>query len=878
VKRLLAVALLALGSACSSGTTFISADFRGPAAVVAFQGVADAGGTPQPWIAVASSRGNELRIIDPETDLPVRNATLAFPLSVPTLARPIYLASGSLHDSLPDALVVASGGLSIQLIGTWYSPVNQIPLFGVAEQWNLDSVVEAGAQIVGLAVASVPTGTPAGDPPVYPVVQGKAWVVAAVSEGFSGGGGSLVVLEIARGEGGVIALGAPVAVKPLGFDPVAIATSPDNFHLYLASSGPIPGANGPVLGIAEVDASAGRDAVWPVLGLDGKAPTTSVAAAILGERTVTAWFNFDAPVLRVFAALDPSGCGPTQPIECGIATFDPLRGGLAADPAPSIGTVPKQGYRTPMPVSAVPLTFAVAMPASIAGPVNPGLPKGAQACYSPATTGAPLPVCPDAGIPGGGFVVFNGGGVPQAFAQIAAGSLWWSSAIGQVGSGDGNAITMDLGRFGPVDFVSPVNDTLTNTQVTRALPVGPAGPTNGTGNFGFPANTSAVGLLNRSGIVDNTPEAMILDIIVTPGFTRNEAWLASYQGLLPSLSLRRGVVGLNADGATLYVAIQEAYAPPPAGVLPAASPWVPLAEVASPNFAIHPAIPFGRPADIAQFILDEDPCLPTRPNWIPSTGGAPVYDPTKPPQAHEAPIETFLPKDAALYPVGALSLGVPTDPTLASEYACLVDALRAQPGTVLTAFETVPIAGTDYLRGIWIRAGEFVLVGSNTGYAGRPVEGIRYDFAWADEEQLAGEALIVSRKARRYWYPAFYEICEIVGCYQGFPEMIDPMAPGPVVGFTLASYCRSPVTPTDCDPATSPPARDAGVSFATVSGFVPTVRRPASASVPTNATTFDKSTIPGLEWKGRVFYTTFAGGVLFDVPPGLDSGQPTTVR
>jgi hypothetical protein len=255
-----------------------------------------------------------------------------------------------------------------------------------------------------------------------------------------------------------------------------------------------------------------------------------------------------------------------------------------------------------------------------------------------------------------------------------------------------------------------------------------------------------------------------------------------------------------------------------------------------------------------------------------------VYDSTKPPQAHEAPVGSFLAPDPVLYPSGALLLALPSDPTLAAEYTCLVDALRQQPGNVLTAFQTVTTSTTDYLRGIWVRAGGFLLVGNSSGYAGRPELGVRYNFAWGDEESLSGEALLVARKARRFWYPAYYEPCDSApGCYLGFPEMTDPMEPGPVVGFTLGSYCQPSITPADCDPATSPPARDAGVSFSTTSGFVPVTRRPLNASVGTSSTTFDKSLI-GQENKGRVYYTTFAGGALFDVPPGLDSGQSVTIR
>ena len=878
MRRVLLAALL-LGTGCSSGNVTLFADFRGPAAVAAFWGAGGSSTALVPWIAVASSRGNELRIINPGNDSPQRSANLAFPLSVPTVERPVHLAAGSMQDGGPDVLVVAGTGTVVQLIGTWYAPVNRIPLIVVAAEWDLTGIVEPGSEILGLTVAAVPTGTPVGDPPVAAAAAGKAWVIAAFSTGSAGGGGKLVVLEVARGEGGAIALAGIPVVKPLGFDPGAITAAPDNLHLYCASNDPIPTPGGPtVLGVAEIDTSSGLGSPWPVRGLDGRAPTTSVAAAIVGERTVSTWWDFQAPALRVYAAIAPSGCGIRGRIECGIATFDPSRGGLASDPAPDIGFVPKQAYRAPMPVGAIPLSLAVAMPPENPGTVSPGLVGGSQVCYSPTTPSSGLPVCPSAGLPGGGFATFNEGGVPQGFMLLAAGSQWWSSAAGLVAAGDGNVYLLDLGRFGPLDLVSPVNDPLTNTQVTKAIPIGPAGPSAGTQSLGFPDGTSAVGLQNSKGLVNSDPAAMVKDIIVWPGFTRSESWLASYQGFLPGLARRRGVVGLGADGASLYLAIQEPYAPPTAGILPANSPWVPLAEVGSPEFAVHAADTYGQPADIVQFILDADPCTPTRPNWVPASGGPAVYDPTKPAQAHEAPIASILGADPALYPVGALAIAAPVDPPLAAEYSCLVAALQQQPGNVFTAFQTIPTTSTSEVKGIWIRAGGFVLVGSGAGYAGRPRLGVRYNFAWADEDQLSGEALNVARKARRFWYPAYYDACSGEACYLGFPEMMDPMEPGPVVGFTLRRYCESNVTPPDCDPATSPPARDTGVSFSTISGFVPTTRRPANASVGTSGTSFDKSLISGQESKGRVFYTTFAGGALYDLPPGLAPNQAVTVR
>jgi len=873
VKRLLALVSL-LAAACSSGTTFIAADFRGPSAVAAFWGAGGSTDELVPWIAVASSRGNELKIVNPATDLPQRSANLSFPLSVGTLERPIHLAAGSLHDGRADALVVASSGTVIQLVGTWYAPVGNTPLLGVAVQWDLVNLVDPGSAVLGLVVVPVPTGTATGNPPVYGVVEGKAWVIAAMSGGSSSTGGKLVVLEIERGDDGeaIVLSGVPV-VKPLGFNVAAMTASPDNFHVYSATTDPISTADGKtVLGVAEIDVSGGLLAPWPVRGLDGHAPTNLVAAAFVGERKVASWWDFEAPALRVYAALDSSGCGPTQRISCGIATFDPSLGGLATDPAPEGGSVPKQGYRAPMLPTTVPLALAVAIPAANPGTIAPGLSQGSQVCYSPATPGIALPPCP-AVASSTAVVQFNGNGFAQRFMEIYSGIPWWSSAAGQVASGDGNTFLLDMGRFG-----APSLNSKLQKQILGATPAVPAGPTDGTADLGFPSGTSAVGLVNAAGSVDSEPLSLAQDIVTWPGFTRSEVWTVVYQGLLPGLALHRGVVGLGADGATLYVALQEAYAPPPAGVLDANSPWVPLAAVASPDLAIHTVDAYGLPGDIAQFALDVDPCTPTRPNWVPAAGGAPVYDPTKTPQPHEAPIQSFLAADPILYPVGALSLAVPVDPTLADEYACLVHALRAQPGSVLSAFRTIPTSTTDSVKGVWVRTGGFVLAGTESGYAGRPQLGVRYEFAWGNEDQLSGESLMIARKARRFWYPAYYEPCAVVGCYSGYPELRDPMEPGPAVAFMLGRYCKAKVTPGDCDPAVSPPARGAGVDFTTLSTFVLDARRPTNASVGTSVTTFDRSLIPGLEYKGRVFYTTFAGSALYDVPPGLPAAQSFTIR
>jgi hypothetical protein len=235
VKPRLPLALtVLLLAACSSGNAVVLAAMRGPVAVVPFSGInpdrPEAGLVP--LIAVASFRGNELRLIDPSIDAPIAGPNIAYALAVPTLPRPTYLASGSLKDGKADVLVVASSGEQVQLIGTWLDGTNG---FGVVSTWDLTGVAGLGAQVLSLAVASIPSGPATGTPPVAATVPGQAWVLVGFSDPQDVSGGQLVVLEVARQPDGSIALAGPATVKPLGFSPVAMAVAPDNVHIYFAS-------------------------------------------------------------------------------------------------------------------------------------------------------------------------------------------------------------------------------------------------------------------------------------------------------------------------------------------------------------------------------------------------------------------------------------------------------------------------------------------------------------------------------------------------------------------------------------------------------------------------------------------------------------------
>jgi hypothetical protein len=604
----------------------------------------------------------------------------------------------------------------------------------------------------------------------------------------------------------------------------------------------------------------------------------SVAAAFVGERIQSNFYTFAPPALRVYAALAPSGCGPERDIACGVATFDPALGGLAADPAPAGLTgsdVPNQTYRTPIFVPSLPLAMGIALPAAVPASESPGLAFGSQVCQSPGVAGVPLPLCPAVTeVPT--LPAFNGSGAPQSFMLQAppTGQLW-TSAVGITTGVDGFAYVQDLGRFGPVNSVSMLNDDTTRTSAFDSVPVVPAGPVGNSAFFGSPPGTAAIGLWADAAqppVVVTSTTTLPKVTTVWPGFTRDDHWLLSYQGVLPGLAGRRSVLGLSADG-TLYVGIQESAVPAPDGVLPASSYWVPRMFVGRPDVGVHSVEQNGPPGDIAQFLLDVDPCPSKRPNWIPANQTTPAYDPTKPPQAHEAVVLSLIDPDVSLYPGGALRLGPAADAALADEYRCLVDwfQLPANAGKVLTAFQDTG-ADLEWVRGTWVRAGGLLLAGTNAGYAGRPELDVSFELAWADETGLSGEALVLARKARRFFYPSAFPIRP----YAGFPGLTDPMQPGPALGFRVGRYCVSGVT--DCDPLTSPPARDAGVDFFTRSGLVVMSRHPSSTAGGNYVSSFDKSIIPGQEYRGRVFYVSFTGDLVMMIPPGLDVGQTISIR
>ena len=878
--------LAALAAACSNGGTGVVANLQAPRAVVAFNGMSNVHpGQVVPLLAVTATQANVLRIVDPESDEAVRGPAVYGPLSVPTLPAPSVLAASSLYDGQADVLLVASGGTvqppiaeaatpansatEVQLFATWLDGVDPAE-YGILTAYDLGPVVSpattlpgTGAQIVAMVGVPVPGPAPFGTPPIWPVVPGVARVVVGFSPGpdVAVPGGKLVALDFARNIDGSVSLADAPTVMALDFTPLALAASPDHAHLYVATKDPLgsDAAGNPVFGVAEVDVRDPNAANWTVRALNGLAPTVAVAAGILGERTAASNQDFGPPALRVYAAIDPSACGPTKAIGCGLATYDPALGGLAADPAPPSSPlsvpVPQQPYRAPLYVpytittfstgsgglSAFPLVVAVAQPAQ----------SGSAQCSSPAD-------CP----PG-----VNEQGVPQPLGALQS-VPWtqWTSAVGAVGAGDGSVYVEDLGRFGPPDNILLLDSSLSRTQVLSAVST--------------PAVTSLsgpfLGLYDPPGI-DAAPDPtativvdsadLVNSIIVWPGFTPNDTFTLTQQGILPGLGPVQGVLGQNSSG--FYLAIQQSALTP----LGSAAITTSVVTVGSPELGIHPADAYpGEGGDVTQFYLDQDPTLP--PIAGPSTSACitPAV-PGEPVELYEATIGSLLPPDPVNYPGGALLL-TPANP----QAACLFAYLASNPGSLpLTA-------------NLNVRASGLVLTSTSLGYAGRPVldtaqnQSPRFSLAWQVEDGLTGEALVLARKGRRLFYPGGPYFGSVyqgdpcpngTACYPGFPEMTDPMQPGPVVSFRPAISCA----PNPCPVPPPPLLRGTSITFQTTSGMTALAAKPADASIPTSAVPFDKSvfldsTSQSLGWS---FYVTYTGSVLFVETPE-SYGSARTIR
>jgi hypothetical protein len=805
IRRLVAAALVL--AACSRGPRTIGARFAAPAAVVAFAGVTAESDGVRPYLAVASSRGDELRFVDADDLQPVVGPGVVFPLSVPTARRPLLLAAASFGDGRPDALVVASAdapagvaGPAVQLVETW-APTNRIaatiPLSAASSP-----AIPGGAEV--LAMAGLP---PRGD--------GRARVFLALS------GGWVAQLVFARtGDAtGAVALAAAGA-RDVGFDAADLAADPGGGRLFAASRDPI--ATGPgaaVQGVAALQlagpggVASDEPTSWTVTALPAGGPTVAVAAGRVPERTIGPGsgsadrFDFAGAPLSVYAALAPAGCGRDAAVSCGVVTLRPDAGGLAPDPAaavPSAG-VPPQPFRAPIPVPGVPVRLALAFP--------------------PAAEGSSERIVDDAANPGSPLLRI-----------LAQGGFRNAPAVAAVTSTDGAVYLLDVARFAPVTDISAVSGA-THTRVISASS-GTTAVQLGLWND-LAVQEGALAALDAAGsppapdvVVDQA--ALLGAVEVWPGFTPTDDWTVAWQGFLPGLVQRTGVLVVTPGPS--YVAVQSLVGT--SGAAPVAT-----ARIGDPALGVRP----GDLVTVDPFVSDACEAVV-----------AAVLAPGAPELA-----AVFAPG----FPGGALRL---------EQQACLRPSVGGSPAT-----------SGEFAAVVTVRAAGLVLTGARFGYAGRPELDVPYALAARDPAGLPPEAALLAAKARRLFYPSDGGCPRAPvegsttprrdalpsGCYPGFPNLADPLQPGPVLRFRVGAR-----GPADAAGALVPSA-GAAVSFRTEAALAQAVRRPATAGVlPSSITALDRSGLAAHRNDPVRFAVTYLDDQLVVFSPTEGTGTVTSVR
>jgi hypothetical protein len=629
-----------------------------------------------------------------------------------------------------------------------------------------------------------------------------------------------------------------------------MAVSRDGTAVYIASRDPVGTDGGTglkIFGVAKLDASGDivSGAVAPLAAGpqdpgDGTtvaptqigAATIAVAAASnVPERTVNSADPSSAdrfaPVTSfVYAALDPASCGKGKPIDCGVVTIDPLStispdaGNLAADPVdpavvgsaltpdsgPAATLASAQKYRAPMPIPGVPLHIAIGFPPAsgsqriLTDSVNPGLPL--------------LNIAPASG------------------TRV-------TGAVAMVSSSDGHVYWLDLSRWGPPSDVPVTRGGVSVTSASSSTVAA------GQNQLGLWLDVAPFGATAFTPAVKADAAGLAAAFDVWPGFTDVDTWTLAYQGALPSLGSRPGLLVTNPSGTT-YAAAQTA-----GGVL--------SAEIADPSLGVRAGdileLPGVCEATVASVLGQGDPNLPA---GIGFPGGAVQIAPT--------------------------ASGTPVLP-------------------VCTAAQ-LPAAGAASETTITVRASGLVLSNLKLGYLGRPeiartadASENAFSVAWSSAADgatsPAGEARSVARKARRLFYPpdgpcpipnatAGTEEALATGCYgTGRKRITDPLAPGPIIRFRVG-LVGNPSAP-------ALPPRGTSIGFTTLAGFAQTFRKPivggagAGAAISFDRTARDpagnvKPQFAGNQNDPIFFFAPYQDDQVAVFSPSQSAAQVTSVR
>jgi len=390
-----------------------------------------------------------------------------------------------------------------------------------------------------------------------------------------------------------------------------------------------------------------------------------------------------------------------------------------------------------------------------------------------------------------------------------------------VPSTDGKVYVVDLGRWSIPDEISLLRSDTSRVRTSSVITRVPATGDDELG-LGAPADSSADYSIDAA--------TMAARVEVTPGFTRTEQWQVVWQGVLPSLGFRAGVLFQLADG-TPALALQEQLG----------GGWRIVAALADPFLGVGDDLPNGW-QDLAVITASAGVDVSRCP--LDSSGNAVL------------PITAVLPPDAVNYPGGAVALS-----DLRADGAHCLASLP--PFDVTAQVRTSQVDAT-------VRAGGLVLTGTVSGYAGRPQLGQRYALAWseADYDIAPSSARALARKARRQYYPSDPHCPNIppdTYC-SVYPYFTDPLAPGPAIAFR-ANFLGA-----------GPQVQDAALVIATQSGVTSMFRRPTvSGALPRTGIAFDRGLV-GKADQGMRFYVPFADDQLLGFGPGESAGDIVVIR
>jgi hypothetical protein len=840
----------ALAAGCSSTKVKSGLGLWQPGSVAVFNGYTLKNAGLHPYVAVANTGRDEVVLVDAVDDAPVPAPILFRPLAIVVgQPRPTEVLAASLGDAtatapLADLLVVRSAGSSVlQVVKTWV-------LGGEAADPRvlpaLDVDLAAGAtdaEVLAMVAAPVPLSDGVGG---FTAAPGRVRVVAALS------GQRLSVVEFTRQPDGSITPGAAVVQElslPVGgaaarFDAVSLAVNPALPQLvYAATLDPIPTAAGTVEGVAELDASLAPGA-WTWRGLDARAPTRLVAAWTLRERLAnSAADGVDALEAtardRVYAYLDPTRCGATQRVGCGIAVIDPASGQLAADPAAAMP------YMAPIAVPAVPVALVVSAP-----PVKPPSQSAEESVFA-----AP-------------------------YMRISPGSgVRLTTAVLEVPATDGHVYFVDLARWAIPNDGSILRLASTRTAVTSAV----AGV----------ADEQRIGLWDVTPLSASPPSAAVLQltgtplrdaIAVVPGYTPSDTWTATWQGVLPGLATRSGETGPVGDGRP-WLALQVHTADSSGTVRPTQIVRVydptlgihvgDLADVATSGLSGCPGVLEARIAALGapdaarpggHLVLDELACVP--PSSATGTEDCTARDEFRACAPALAAGQARLP--VTLY---AGDLVVSSDGLGYAGRAPLVtpEQLAASPDAPELEYRL------DYLSPDGLDEDALAALCPLVPWPwADPFPASPPSVTCDDACRARCEQLVLARKARRIYHVSDRcgDLVTDATCHQLWPDLPFPQANGPAL-LTRFGLRQKATTPD------APITRGLGVVFATRSGITPASRYPSTTATPTlpaGAAVFDRSAIAGKEEDGYRVFVPYADGHVLDFSPSLGSNTPVVIR